>query len=157
MDAVDDVLPLIESSVEIAADPVRVWALVSDLPRLAQWSPQVVKSVVRGGGGVQQGVRLFNINRRGLLVWPTRSRVTVFEPHRRIAFRVEENFSVWSFELEPTDTGTRLTQRRETPDGLSGLSLKLTERFFGGQQNFGEELAQGMRRTLERVKVEAER
>ena len=153
----EQITPLIEESVEIAADPVRVWSLVSDLPRLAEWSPQVVKSFVRGGGGVQQGARLFNINRRGLLVWPTQSKVVTFEPHRLIAFRVKENFSVWSFELEPTATGTRLTQRRELPEGLSDLSVKLTQRFFGGQDSFGEELRQGMRQTLDRVKAEAEK
>ncbi len=153
----EQLAPLFEESVEISADPVRVWSLVSDLPRLAEWSPQVVKSVVRGGGGVRQDAKLFNINRRGLLVWPTQSKVTEFEPHRKIAFRVKENFSIWSFELEPTATGTRLTQRRELPEGLSDLSLKLTKRFFGGQENFGNELQQGMRQTLSRVKAEAEK
>ena len=45
-----DVEPLIEESVEVAADPARVWSLVSDLPRLAEWSPQVVRSFVATAG-----------------------------------------------------------------------------------------------------------
>ena len=32
---------LIEGSVEIAAPPATVWALVSDLRRMPEWSPQV--------------------------------------------------------------------------------------------------------------------
>ena len=40
---------LLEDSVEIAASPAEVWALVTDIPRMAKWSPQVVKSTVKGG------------------------------------------------------------------------------------------------------------
>jgi len=38
----------LQESVEIAASPERVWSLVTDLPRMASWSPQVVKTFVRG-------------------------------------------------------------------------------------------------------------
>ncbi len=81
----EDVEPLIEESVEVAADPARVWSLVSDLPRLAEWSPQVVRSFVRTERPIRLGTRLVNVNRRGLLVWPTQSKVVRFEPHQEIA------------------------------------------------------------------------
>lgn len=69
-----DVLPLIEETIETTAPVVRVWSLVSDLGRMSRWSPQVVKTVVRGRP-IQLGTRMVNINRRGLLVWPTRTEV----------------------------------------------------------------------------------
>ncbi len=151
-----DIEPLLEETIEVAAPPVQVWALVSDLARMASWSPQVVRTIVRGGP-VSLGTRTININRRGLLVWPTRSTVIRFEPHREIAFRVQENNAVWSFTLEPTDAGgTRIIQRREAPDGLSTVSVKLTDVAFGGQPAFTAELREGMRETLARIKSEVE-
>ncbi|MBE7324217.1 SRPBCC family protein [Nocardioides sp. Y6] len=142
----------IEETVEVAAPPETVWRFVSDLPRLAEWSPQVVKSIVLGGGDVHGGSFLFNINRRGLLFWPTRSKVVRFTPPREVAWRIKENGSTWSFTLEPTATGTRVTHRRDLSDGLSDISAKLTDRFMGGQEVFQDELQAGMRQTLDRIR-----
>ena len=144
----------LEETIDIAATPAQVWALVTDLPRMAAWSPQVVKTFVKGP--VQQGTRFRNLNRRGLLVWPTSAKVVRFDPHREFAFRVKDNFTIWSFTLEPTATGTRVIQRREVPDGISDISVKLTRLAFGGQEQFGSELSAGMRQTLERIKADAE-
>ena len=146
---------LLEESIEVAAPPAKVWSLVTDLPRMSSWSPQVLRTIVRGGP-VQLGTRAFNINHRGPLVWPTRTKVVAFEPHREFAFRVKENFSIWSFTLEPTESGTRVIQRRRTPDGISDISKKLTKIALGGQETFTRELRHGMRQTLERVKAESE-
>ena len=148
----------LEESIEIAAPPARVWALVTDVSKMASWSPQVVRTVIRGGGGVGKGTKFFNINRRGLLFWPTQAMVVRFEPHTDFAFRIKENFTVWSFALEPTaGGGTRVTQRRETPKGISGVSLNLTKYVLGGVGKFTDELRAGQRLTLERIKAEAER
>ncbi len=152
MDTVDAPLEVI---IDIEAEPAQVWALVSDVARMSSWSPQVVRSVV-WGRPVRQGTTFVNLNRRGPLFWPTRARVVRCTPHRELAFRIAENWTVWSFTLEPTPTGVRLTQRRETPDGLSPLSQRLTRVALGGQESFGAELRAGMRQTLERVKAEAE-
>lgn len=149
--------PLLEESIEVDASPAAVWSLVSDVRRMARWSPQVLKTYVRGGGAVRLDTRTVNINRRGLLLWPTQAQVVRFEPQREIALRIKDNFTIWSFTLEPTDAGgTRIIQRREAPQGISNISLKLTDAVLGGQQSFTAELREGMRRTLTRIKAEAE-
>lgn len=150
------VLAHIEQAVDVAAPPEKVWSLVSDLPRLAQWSPQVLRSWTKGKAPIAQGTYLTNINHRGLLVWPTHSKVVRFEPVREIAWKIKENGTIWSFVLEPTDAGTHLVQRREAPNGLSEVSLSLTDKFMGGQALFQAELQQGMRHTLAQVKALAE-
>lgn len=151
-----DVAPL-EAEIEIDASPAQVWALVGDLRSMPRWSPQVRKVIVRGGQ-VREGAKMVNINRRGLLVWPTQSKVVAYEPERRVAFRVKENYTVWSFTLTQTATGgTRVVQRREAPHGISDLSVRLTNGVLGGMEGFTQELRDGMRQTLERVKAEAER
>ncbi|MCL2540837.1 MAG: SRPBCC family protein [Nocardioidaceae bacterium] len=151
---------LIEDSIEIDAPPAKVWSLVSDVPRMAKWSPQVVRSTVKGGE-VRLGATFANLNRQGFKRWPTKGKVVRFNPPSdtetgQFAFRINENKTVWAFELEPTATGTRLTERRETPEGVSGLSMILTKLVLGGQAKFTDELRAGIRQTLERVKAEAE-
>lgn len=152
-----EVKPVLESTIEINAEPDQVWALVSDLPRLAQWSPQVVRSRVKGGGPVKLGSLLMNLNRHKILFWPTRSKVRVYEPGQKIAFEVLDNKSIWSFALEPSAMGTKVTHRRETPQGLSKISLTLTDKVLGGQRKFTESLESGMAQTLSRLKAEVER
>lgn len=152
-----DVAP-IEATTEIDAPPARVWALVSDLRNMARWSPQCVKTFVRGGGEVTQGSKMVNINRRGLLFWPTQSKVVRFTPEKEIAFRVKENWTIWSYTLEPTASGgTKLTGKREAPDGISDVSVRLTKTVLGGTETFASELASGIAETLGKIKADAER
>ena len=147
----------LEATIEIDAPPAQVWALISDPRRMAGFSPQVVKTVVRGGGPVMKGTKFLNLNHRGPVLWPTQAMVVRCEPHTEFAFRVRENYTIWSFTLEPTATGrTRVTQRRETPKGISNLSLRLTKVALGGVPKFTGELQDGMHATLAKIKAAAE-
>jgi len=146
----------LEASIDIAAPPAQVWALVTDIPRMAQWSPQVKKSSVKGGV-VEKGATFKNLNGKGLLRWPTNGKVVRFEPHRDFAFRIKENKTIWSFELAENGTGgTTVTQRRELPDGISTLSITLTKYVLGGVPGFTQELKDGMAETLQKLKTEVE-
>lgn len=146
----------ISASIEIDASTEQVWALVSDPTRMPEWSPQCRRTIIRGGDPVGVGTRTLNINRRGRLFWPTRSKIVEVVPHRRFAFRIAENGTVWSFDLEPTPTGTRLTESRHAPHGVSDLSNFLTRNVLGGTESFEAELEDGIRQTLERIKATAE-
>lgn len=146
----------LEATIDMNAAPEEVWPLVSDLPRMASWSPQVLKTIQRGPGGL--GTRTININRSGWKVWPTRSKVIRFEAPREFAFRVKDNKTIWSYTLEPLEGGgTRVTHRREAPDGLAPISAKLQDVAMGGLAKFDEELLAGMNTTLRRIKAELER
>jgi len=150
-----DVAPL-EASIDIAASPAEVWNLVSDLRNMSRWSPQCRKTIVRGGV-MAEGTKVINLNRRGLLFWPTQAMVTEFVPEQKIAFRIKENWTVWSFELTATPAGgTRVVQRREAPKGISDVSVGLTKAVLGGVEGFTSELEQGMNQTLQKIKRDAE-
>jgi hypothetical protein len=124
---------------------------------MSRWSPQCRKTIVRGGV-MQEGAKLININRQGLLFWPTQAMVTEFVPEQKVAFKIRENWTIWSFTLIPTsDGGTRLVQRREAPKGISDLSVRLTKAVLGGVDDFTAGLEQGMVQTLSRIKADAER
>jgi uncharacterized protein YndB with AHSA1/START domain len=144
------------AEVTIAAPPAQVWSLVSDLARMNEWSPQVVRTLVVPSP-TQLGSRMVNLNQQGRKRWPTTGKVVRFVAGKDIAFRITENKSIWSFQLDEVDGGTRLTHRRETPHGISLLSKVLTKVALGGQQPFVAELQRGMRQTLERIKDAAER
>lgn len=148
--------PVIEGSIDIDASPAAVWAIVSDLKRMGEWSPQCTRMIIFGGK-VKQGARTLNLNKQGWKRWPTNAKVIAFEPERKLAFRVVENRSIWTYELEPTATGTRLTESRRIPHGVSKVSKVLTNTMLGGTPSFEAGLETGIRRTLERIKAEAER
>ena len=143
----------IESSIEIDAPPARVWEVISDVRNAPQWSSQAVK-VITPGGRTTKGTWALNINKRGPVFWPTTSRVVEFEPGRRFANRISENTPIWVFELEPTaNGGTRLTERREVPEGLTFISKFLTDKLFGGQPSFTSEMGEGVSLSLQRIKT----
>ena len=66
----------LEATIEITASPEQVWRVVSDLKRMGEWSPQCRRMIVRGGP-VSAGTTTININKKGLLVWPTTSNPAV--------------------------------------------------------------------------------
>ena len=151
--------PILEHRIEIDAPPARVWELVSDVCRMSQWSPQVNSTRLRSGqDGIRLGTQFTNLNSHGDLEWTTHAAIVQFTTERELAFRIEENWVIWSFLLDVTSSGgTRLTQRRTTPEGISELSRELTDAFMGGQKAFTDTLRDGMRQTLERIKATAER
>ncbi|BBH17622.1 polyketide cyclase [Nocardioides baekrokdamisoli] len=150
-------VPTLEASIEIAAPVAKVWAMVSDVRRMPEWSPQVQSTRLRTGfDEVGLGAQFTNRNVNGEAVWTTHAEIVRFEVEREMAFRVEENWLIWSFVLEQTAAGTRLTQRREQPEGISELSHELTVGFFGGHDAFTEVMRASTADTLTALKAAAE-
>lgn len=145
----------ITGSIEIDAPPSAVWTVVSDLKRMGEWSPQCRRMIVRGGE-VREGTTTLNINRQGMLFWPTRSKVKELVPNERLSFRVLENGTIWTFELEETERGTKLLESRTAPHGVKKVSNVLTQRVLGGTDEFERNLETGILQTLQRIKAEVE-
>lgn len=146
--------PVLQAQIDINAPVSKVWALVSDLSKMPQWSPQC--RLMKPIGGLRQGARTVNVNRRGLLFWPTTSRITELIPEQKLAFRVSENHTVWSYELEPTESGTRLVETRHAENGTTAVSNFLVNSVMGGVPSFEDELVEGMNASLTRIKAAAE-
>ena len=147
--------PLLKAEIEINAPVSKVWSLVSDPGNMPKWSPQC--RVMKALGPIRPGTTTVNLNRRGFLFWPTTSVITEVVPERKFAFRIPANTTVWSFELEPTATGTRLTETRVAENGITVLSKVMTTTALGGVEPFEQELVEGMNLTLQRIKAAAER
>ena len=147
--------PLLQAEIEINAPVAKVWSLVSDLSRMPQWSPQC--RLMKALGPVRPGTRTVNLNRRNRLFWPTTSTITEVIPERKLAFRVNANNTVWSYELEPTATGTRVVETRHAENGVKAVSTMTVNAVLGGVPGFEKELVEGMNTSLARIKAAAER
>ena len=132
----------------------KVWSLVSDLSRMPRWSPQC--RLMKALGPVRPGTRTVNLNRRNNLFWPTTSTITEVIPERKLAFRVNANNTVWSYELEPTATGTRVVETRHAENGVKAVSTMTVNAVLGGVSSFEQELVEGMNTSLARIKAAAE-
>ena len=146
--------PLLQAEIEINAPVTKVWSLVSDLSRMPQWSPQC--RLMKALGPVRPGTRTINLNRRNNLFWPTTSTITEVIPERKLAFRVNANNTVWSYELEPTPTGTRVVETRHAENGVKAVSTMTVNAVLGGVSSFEQELVDWMNTSLARIKAAAE-
>ena len=145
----------ISASVDVAADPESVWELVSDVRRMSDWSPECRRIVVLGSPKEGVGTTFLGVNRRGWAMWPTTSTVVRYEPARAVAWRTRESGATWTYELTPTDSGTTLTGRRDLPAYTLGTTMMAP--LIGGAQGHDQELADGIRTTLERIRTTVER
>jgi uncharacterized protein YndB with AHSA1/START domain len=146
--------PLLQAQVDIDAPVSTVWSLISDFRRMRQWSPQC--RWMRPLGPVRPGSRTFNLNRRNLMVWPTTSTVVELVPEQKLAFRVNMNNTVWSYELQPIPGGTRVIESRHAENGVKPVSGMAVNVLMGGTESFERELVEGMKASLAKIKAAAE-
>lgn len=137
----------------IDAPPEKVWAALSDLSRMPDWSPELVRMVPLKRGGLRVGQWYLGINRRKAVVWPTRSVVAEVEPGRRLTWDTRSSGARWIWELVPEGAGTRVVHRRPVPTGITGMSKVFAPLFLGGSEGHADELEAGMARTVERLKA----
>ncbi|AFJ33847.1 MULTISPECIES: SRPBCC family protein [Mycobacterium] len=149
------VAPLLQAHVDINAPVAKVWELISDLRRMPEWSPQC--RWMKPFGPLRQGTRTLNLNRRNRMFWPTTCTVVEIVPDRKLAFRVDTNNTIWSYELEPAGEGTRVIESRHAENGVTAFSNLSVKALFGGTDNFEHELLDGMNASLARIKAAAEK
>ena len=147
-------------SIDIEAPPDHVYELVADITRMGEWSPECRHCAWTGGAtGPAVGARFTarNKGRRGP-PWFTFPVVTVAEPGREFAFNRSGpgiGSYTWRYALEPTPTGTRLTEsfhvERPLPKAMAWLTAKWT-----GSPDRDADLHEGMQTTLSRIKEAAE-
>jgi len=145
----------LSATIDINAPAAQVFEVLADLEAMGKRSPQC--KLMKVFGPVQEGARSFNINRKGLLVWPTTAKVTRFEPGAALAFRINENRTIWTYELDETGGVTTVTETRRAPGGTSKISGFLVDKFMGGTADFDREMVEGMNSTLREIKAEVER
>ena len=102
-----------EASIEINASPEAVYDLVSDLPRMGEWSPENIGGEWQNGGSGAVGDRFLGHNRTRERAWSVPVMVTVAESGRCFEFVTHPDdgpYVRWTYRLEPSGTGTRVTE-----------------------------------------------
>jgi len=108
-------------TVETIADatPSEIWAVVSDISRIGEWSHEC-RSGAWLGDAVEAtpGARFVGTNRVGRYTWSRTCEITVADaPHvlawRTVPSRRYRDSTEWRIELEPHPRGTRIVQTYE--------------------------------------------
>jgi Polyketide cyclase / dehydrase and lipid transport len=133
-----------------------VWSTLTDLRRMPQWSPELVRMVPLKRGGLREGQWYLGINRRGVVVWPTRSVVSALDPGQTLAWDTKSSGARWIYEVQPVDGGSRVSLRRPVPRRLTLLSKMFAPALLGGSASHADELEAGMQTTLNRLKTTVE-
>lgn len=147
-------------SIEIAAPPERVYELVADITRMGEWSPECYRcSWSKGSTGPAAGARFKakNKGRRGPS-WFNTPVVTVADAGRTFAFNrsgMGIGSYTWRYDLEPTATGTKLTESFEADRPLGKAMNWITMKWVGSADR-DVDLHEGMLVTLSRIKAASE-
>jgi hypothetical protein len=141
----------------MGADPERIYDLVSDLPRMGEWSPECQRvEWADGSTTAAQGARFTGHNRGGpfrLMRWSRHGRVLAADPGREFAFVTEEGgreSTVWRYRFEPVPGGTRVTESYEV------RWIPAWARILDVPTNRHRELRAAMSHTLGRLRAAAE-
>ena len=150
-DSVDSV------SVTIRADAGDLWDMVSDVTRMGEWSPECTGGRWLGKRrGPEVGARFVGTNKRGWARWATTNEVVEADRGTAFAFRTRETGVIWAYRFAPApEGGTVVTETRDLRQARTWL-VRLAGPFVGGMDRHAEELREGMRQTLERLKAAAE-
>ncbi|MEM9653123.1 MAG: SRPBCC family protein [Actinomycetota bacterium] len=109
--------PDLTVSRDIAASPEAVFAAITDVTRMGEWSPENHTNEWKEGiTEAAVGARWVGHNRNGDKEWSTESRVTEMVHNERFTFECvapaynDFHFATWRYDIEATDTGCRVTE-----------------------------------------------
>ncbi len=144
-------------SQEIVAPADQVWAMVADVTRMGEWSPETEAATwLRGAQGPEPGSKFRGTNRNGKRKWNTTASVVEAEPGHRFSFRVNAGpFKVaeWRYDFESTPTGCRVTESWIDQRGRVARALGKP---VSGVEDRATHNRAGMEQTLQRLKTVAE-
>jgi uncharacterized protein YndB with AHSA1/START domain len=144
--------PDIEVSCDIAASPSVVFAALTDISRMGEWSPETYRAEWNEGfDGAELGAVFTGHNRNGDKEWSTQAEIVELVPDRRFFFDCSVRgfvFSKWGYAIEATDSGCRVTEYNQDlrPESARARSAQLS----GVEDRLAHNRA-GMRTTLERL------
>jgi uncharacterized protein YndB with AHSA1/START domain len=142
----------IEISRDIAATSEEVYAAISDVTRMGEWSEECHACEWHEGvDGPAVGATFDGHNRNGDHEWTSQGKVIEADPGRAFTFECsmfDFHFSTWGYRIEPTATGCRVTEWSEDlrPESVLALSKEMS-----GVDDRGARNRQTMSGTLDRL------
>lgn len=147
----------LSESIFVAASPDEVYALVSDISRMGDWSPVCKACWWDEGAGPSVGAWFTGRNVTPDRTWETRSQVVAADPGRTFAWEVNNGWVYWGYEMVEEDGGTRLTESWELlPKGVSGFHERFGDTAEAEISARSEAARRGIPATLAAIKQTAE-
>ncbi len=141
----------------IAATPDEVYALVADLPRMGEWSPECEKVTWRDGAThAVKGGHFVGHNRAGAFRWVTFGEIVGADRGRNLAFEITVgpvSVARWEYFFIPDDDRAGCTVVEEWTDRRPAWYAVPADRLLGSRARRN---ATGIRRTLDALKRAAE-
>lgn len=148
----------LEISRDIAARPDEVYAAISDVTRMGEWSSECYACEWHAGvDGPALGATFDGHNRNGEHEWTSQGKVIEADPGRAFAFECsmfDFHYSTWGYRIEPTDAGCRVT---EWSDDLRPESVLEFSRKTSGVDDRLARNRETISHTLERLAAAIER
>jgi hypothetical protein len=112
--------PTFAASIVINRPADVLYAMVSDVTRMGEWSPVTKACWWDEGHGPTAGSWFTGRNETSARTWETHCQVTAAEPGRTFAFAVQGTWILWSYAFEERDGVTTVTESWEfLPDGIA--------------------------------------
>ena len=147
----------LEVSRDIAAPGDVVYAAISDVTRMGEWSEECYACEWHEGfDGPVVGATFDGHNRHGDHEWTTQGKVIEADPGRGFAFEcsmMDFHYSTWGYRIAPTATGCRVTEWSEDLRPESTLEFSA---HVSGVHDRKARNHQTMSRTLERLAAAVE-
>lgn len=142
----------VEVTKEIKASPEAVWAAISDVTRMGEWSPECHTCEWNDDAtGPAVGARFTGHNRNGDFEWTTEAVVTESVPGEKFAFDGvfgDLHFAKWAYMIEPTADGSRVTETWD--EGRPDEVMEATKA-ISGVDDRGAHNRKTMQETLDRL------
>jgi len=144
--------PDVQVSRTIAAPPDVVFAALTDITRMGEWSPETIRA--EWNGDVTEpavGATFTGHNRNGENEWTTEAEIVELEPNERFFFDCSVRgyvFSRWGYTIEPADGGSLVTEYAQ--DLRPESALERSAQISGVTDRLAHNRA-GMEATLERL------
>jgi hypothetical protein len=107
------------TSIEIEVNVETVYAILTDLTRISELSPECYKAEWEGEStGPAVGAKFRGYNQNGDQKWDMGCVVVTADPGKEWAFEVpadDGRGTTWRYEIDSTDTGCRVTESFDSP------------------------------------------
>lgn len=149
---------IVTSSIEIAAPRAAVYALVADVTRTGEWSPECVRCRwLDGATAANAGVRYRGASRNGWRRWSTTSTIRVARPGAELVWDVTylgRPVARWAYQLSELEGGGTLLT--ESVEDRRERWLQIVSPWITGARDRAARNADTIDTSLHRIKALAE-
>ena len=146
-----------QASVHVAVPPDQLYALVADVTRIPEWSPETHATEWKAGSTrAEPGARFVGRNRFGWLRWSMPCVIETADPGRELTWStlyMGRKITRWSYRFEARDGGTEVTESYASVDKIPEPFNALSGLLFRRHTDW---MPENIKLSLERLKTVAE-